>query len=81
MDTGFGAAAGFSKAEAEAMLPKFLWRSAAEVARAGVDGLAAGKAVIVPGAANRVAAALNHLMPRRILVGLLARSHPGVRRR
>jgi short-subunit dehydrogenase len=78
VDTGFLAAAGSSKEEAESMLPKFLWESAADVAKAAVDGLAAGKAVIVPGAANRVLAAVSHLTPRRLLVGLLARSHPGV---
>jgi short-subunit dehydrogenase len=78
VDTGFLAAAGSSTEEAEAMLPKFLWVSAAEVAKAGVDGLAAGKAVVIPGAGNRVLAALNHLAPRAPLVRLLARTHPGI---
>jgi short-subunit dehydrogenase len=78
VDTGFLATAGSSKEEAEAMLPKFLWKSAAEVARTGVDGLAKGKAVIVPGTANRVLAAVNYLTPRAPLVRLLARTHPGI---
>jgi short-subunit dehydrogenase len=78
--TGFGERAGFSDAEAEALLPAPLWLSAAEVARAGIDGLAAGSAVIVPGRLNRVASALYHLAPRRLLVPLLARSHPGLKR-
>ncbi len=78
--TGFGERAGFSDAEAEALLPAPLWVSAADVARAGIDGLEAGKAVIVPGRANRAAAALYHLAPRRLLVPLLARSHPGLKR-
>lgn len=78
--TGFGERAGFSDAEAEALLPAPLWVSAADVARAGVDGLLAGTAVIVPGRFNRAAAAVYHLAPRRLLIPLLARSHPGLKR-
>lgn len=78
--TGVGERAGFSDAEAEALLPAPLWVSAAEVARAGIDGVAAGSAVIVPGRLNRAASALYHLAPRRLLVPLLARSHPGLKR-
>jgi len=39
-----------------------------------------GRAVIVPGRINRAAAALYHLAPRPLLVPLLARVHPGVKR-
>lgn len=78
--TGFGERAGFSDAEAEALLPAPLWVTAADVARAGIDGLLAGRAVIVPGRLNRAAAALYHLAPRRLIVPLLARSHPGLKR-
>ena len=78
--TGFGERAGFSDAEAEALLPAPLWVSAADVARAGLDGLLAGTAVIVPGRFNRAAAAVYHLAPRRLLIPLLARSHPGLKR-
>lgn len=78
--TGFGERAGFSDAEAEALLPAPLWVSAEEVARDAVDGLQDGRPVIIPGRFNRAAAALYHLAPRRLLVPLLARSHPGLRR-
>ncbi len=78
--TGFGERAGFSDAEAEALLPAPLWVEPAEVARQAVDGMEAGRAVIIPGRFNRAAAALYHLAPRRLLVPLLARSHPGLRR-
>jgi uncharacterized protein len=81
VDTGFGESAGFAKPDAEAMLPRFLWKSAQEVAKAAVDGLAADRAVIIPGTANRVAAALNHLSPRRLLLSILVRNHPGLRDR
>lgn len=77
--TGFGEAAGFSMADAEKLLPKPLWVSAEEVARAGVDGLEAGKAVVIPGRLNRAAAVLYHLAPRGLMAPLLARGHPGLR--
>ena len=52
---------------------------ASPMARAAVDGLAEGKTVIVPGAFNRAAAVLYRLAPRRLLLPLLARSHPGAK--
>jgi short-subunit dehydrogenase len=78
--TGFGERAGFSDAEAEALLPAPLWVEAADVARDAVDGLEAGRPVIIPGRYNRAAAAVYHLAPRRLLLPLLARSHPGLKR-
>jgi diketogulonate reductase-like aldo/keto reductase len=44
------------------------------------DGLAAGKRVIGPGAPNRVAAVVNHHLPRRLLLPMVARNHPGMKR-
>jgi len=79
VDTGFGEAAGFDKEEAEQALPSFLWVPAAEVARAAVDGLDRGRTVVIPGAGNRAGAVFAQLTPRRLLVPLLARRHPGLR--
>lgn len=75
--TGFGAAAGIPDEEAERLLPKFLWEQPDTVARTAVDGLAQGRRVVVPGAPNRVAAVVNRLAPRWLLLPVLARSHPG----
>ncbi len=47
--TGFDDAAGFSAGERAAMLPSFMWKSADEVARAGIDGLAARQELHHPG--------------------------------
>jgi hypothetical protein len=77
--TGFGERAGISKADAEAALPAFMWETPETVARIGIDGLEKGRVVIVPGAANRVAARFGHLAPNRLLVPLLAKRHPGLR--
>jgi short-subunit dehydrogenase len=80
VDTGFGEAAGFGKDEAEAALPKFMWEPAEGVAKDAVAGLDAGKAVVIPGVANRVAARAAYLAPRAVLVRLLARQHPALKR-
>jgi short-subunit dehydrogenase len=79
VDTGFGAAAGFSKEDADSALPAFLWVDVADVARAAVDGLDRGQVVVIPGTANRAGAVLARLTPNRLLVPLLAKGHPGLR--
>lgn len=76
VDTGFGEAAGFDKADAEAALPQVMWIPADKVAQAGIDGLAAGKAVVVPGRLNRIAAALFRIAPPELLLPALTRRHP-----
>jgi uncharacterized protein len=75
--TGFGESAGIPDEEAEKMLPKFLWEKPDAVARIAIDGLAHGRTVIVPGSPNRMAAMLNRLAPRWVLLPMLGRSHPG----
>jgi len=81
VDTGFGEAAGFSKEEAESALPRVMWVPAAEVAKAGIDGLAAGKAVVVPGRVNQVASSFFRVAPPELLLPLLTRNHPAMKRR
>jgi short-subunit dehydrogenase len=79
VDTGFGARAGFDKADAEAALPGFLWLDAAEVAEAGIDGLDRGRVVVIPGAGNRAGAVIGKIIPHRLLVPLMAKGHPGLK--
>jgi uncharacterized protein len=78
--TGFGEGMGIPDEEAEKSLPKFLWEEPDAVAKTAVDGLASGKRVIVPGVANRIAAVINHHLPRRLLLPLVARNHPGLKK-
>ncbi len=66
-------APGFTRTEFQARadfdpssVPKFLWQEADEVARAGLDGLAKNKPVIVPGAMNRVVAGVSNVTPDAI---------------
>ncbi|WP_148613860.1 SDR family NAD(P)-dependent oxidoreductase [Nocardioides rubriscoriae] len=79
VETGFGERAGFTDEEAKAALPPVMWVSATEVARVGVEGLDKGRLVVIPGTANRVAAAVSQVTPRSLLLPLLTRSHPGLK--
>jgi uncharacterized protein len=76
VETGFAEVAGMTDAEASETLPRFMWIPVEEVARAAVEGLAAGRAVVIPGAANRAAAGLAHLAPKALILPLLVRHHP-----
>lgn len=78
VDTGFGEAAGFTKEQADDALPAFMWIAPEVVATTAVDGLDRGKVVIIPGVGNKVGAAFARLAPKRLLVPILAKQHPGL---
>ncbi len=50
------------------------------MARCGLDALATGNPVAIPGQANRMAAMVAHLTPKQLLVPLLAGRHPGLKK-
>ncbi|HXX88677.1 MAG TPA: SDR family oxidoreductase [Acidimicrobiales bacterium] len=76
--TEFEEVAGFG-ADVDDALPSFMWVPAAEVAAAAVDGLERGRSVVIPGPANAVAAQVARLLPRRVLVPIVARQHPALK--
>lgn len=78
--TEFEDVAGFGDDDGDA-LPQMMWVPAALVAAAAVEGLERGRAVVIPGAANALAANLARITPRSLLVPLLARRHPALKRR
>jgi short-subunit dehydrogenase len=80
VETGFAEAAGLSDAEAGESLPKFMWVPPEDVAKAAVAGMAAGRAVVIPGAANRVGAMLGYLTPKALILPFLARQHPALKK-
>ncbi|HEY1827528.1 MAG TPA: SDR family oxidoreductase [Acidimicrobiales bacterium] len=80
VETGFAEASGLSDAEAAESLPKFMWVPPEGVAKAAVEGLASGRPVVIPGAANRVGAALGHLAPKAFILPFLARQHPSLKK-
>jgi short-subunit dehydrogenase len=63
-------------ADAVDKLPGWMVATPADVARAGVDGLEAGRTVVIPGVANKLSALGGHLTPRRVLVPALRRFYP-----
>ncbi|HZY77595.1 MAG TPA: SDR family oxidoreductase [Jatrophihabitantaceae bacterium] len=77
--TGFADNAGIPTEDAEAALPGILWVDAPTVAKHAVDAMLRGRMVVVPGTANRMSAALSQLAPRRLIVPMIARRHPGMR--
>ena len=79
VETGFAEAAGMTDDEAGEALPKFMWVPAADVARAAVNGLDAGRPVVIPGAANRAAASFAHLAPKAWILPLMAQRHPALK--
>ncbi len=78
--TEFAEMAGFTDGDLEGSLPKLMWQSSAQVARAAIEGLERGRAVVIPGIPNRIAACLGYITPREILLPIVARQHPSLRR-
>jgi len=81
VETGFAEAAGMADDEASAAMPKIMWVSAADVAKAAIDGLAKGRPVVIPGASNRLVAMFAAHAPRRLVLPIVARSHPALKGR
>jgi short-subunit dehydrogenase len=77
--TEFEEVAGFEPEDAESSLPSFMWETAGSVARAAVNGADRGTPVVIPGQANRLAAAMAAVTPKRLLVPIIARGHPGLK--
>jgi uncharacterized protein len=78
--TEFMQAAGMDERSFAAAFPKFMWMPAREVARIGVDALDADRGLVIAGWPNQLAGRLFHIMPRRLLLPLLNRQHPALRR-
>ncbi len=79
VETGFAEAAGMTDAEASESLPKVMWIPAPDVAKAALDGLDAGRPVVIPGMANRVTAAVAQITPKSLILPLLVARHPALR--
>lgn len=81
---------GFTRTEFQARarfdvrsVPGFLWQEASAVAAEALAALESGRSFCVPGSHNKVAIALNHLVPYSMmgrLAGWMARLTPGSRR-
>lgn len=76
VDTGLDVAAGFRAGERRRVLPAVMWKSVDQVARAAVDGMAAGRGRVTPGWANRLLVGVYRVVPHGPLLPLLARRTP-----
>ena len=79
VETGFAEAAGIDPEEMAGAMPKLFWVPAADVARAGVEGVDANRAVVIPGLPNRASAVAGRLSPRRVLLPIMTKLHPAMR--
>jgi len=70
VDTAFAETAGFTRKEALAALPKFMWRSADAVADSGIEALDRGDVLSVPGRPNQAAAVVSSLATKKLLTDL-----------
>jgi uncharacterized protein len=81
VETEFASVTGWTEEQVEGAMPRFMWVSSPDVARAGVDGAAAGRAVVIPGAGNKVASLLAKALPHGALLPVLAKGHPSLKGR
>lgn len=58
-------------AGAESTIPDFLWMEAPEVARVGIDAMAAGRRTVIPGLKNRASMLGGRMLPRSVLLPLV----------
>jgi uncharacterized protein len=54
-------------------MPKAAWMRPEQVARAGLDAVAAGRAAVIPGAFNKIQAPFYRLLPRPVLRAMVKR--------
>lgn len=78
--TEFLKSAGMDEKTFAAAFPKFLWMPSREVANVGVDALERDRGDVIAGLPNLISARLTELLPKRLLLPLLARQHPALRR-
>ncbi|HUO47542.1 MAG TPA: SDR family oxidoreductase [Acidimicrobiales bacterium] len=76
--TEFDQVAGFGESF-EDLAPKVMIVAPEHVAAAAVDGLDRGRSVVIPGPANAVLAQAARLVPRSVLVPLMAQYYPVMR--
>jgi short-subunit dehydrogenase len=70
--TEFTEAGGFKK---ESPGPSWIWSSAEDVAKAGIEGADKGRRVVIPGLGNRFTAELGRHGPRSIVLGPFASAY------
>jgi uncharacterized protein len=78
--TEFLKSAGMDERTFADAFPKFLWTPARDVARTAIDALDGDRGTAIPGLPSQLSARLFQFMPRRLLLPLLKKQHPGLKR-
>jgi len=78
--TEFLASAGMDERTFAAAFPKFLWMPARDVARVGIDALHHDRGEVIAGRPSQISTRLTQIMPRRLLLTMLAKAHPALKR-
>lgn len=78
--TEFLQSAGMDEKMFAKSVPKFMWMPSREVAKVGIDALEHDRGDVIAGLPSQLSARLFQFMPRRLLMPLLAKQHPALRR-
>jgi len=78
--TEFLSAAGMDERTFADAFPKALWMPARDVARVGIEALVHDRGEVIAGRPSRISTRLAQLLPRRLLLPMLAKAHPALRR-
>jgi short-subunit dehydrogenase len=78
--TEFLASAGMDEREFAEAFPKFMWMPSRAVAKVGVDALERDRGDVIAGLPSRLSTHIFGILPRRVLLPLLAKQHPALRR-
>lgn len=78
--TEFLSVAGMDERTFADAFPKFMWLPARDVAEIGIDALDGDRGSVIAGRANQVAKQIMALLPRSVLLKVLAGQHPALKR-
>ena len=78
--TEFIRSAGMDERAFAAAFPKFLWKPSREVAKVGIDALEHDRGDVIAGFPSQLSTRLFQLIPNRLLMPLLVKQHPALRR-
>jgi short-subunit dehydrogenase len=78
--TEFLTAAGMDEREFADAFPKFMWMPSRTVAKIGIDALAGDRGDVIAGIQNVISTRIFQALPHRVLLPLLTKSHPALKR-
>lgn len=77
--TEFLQSAGMDEKTFADAFPKFMWMPSREVAKVGIDAIERDRGDVIAGLPSQLSTRLFQLVPRRLLMPLLAKQHPALR--